>query len=121
MVSNAFRLLGWVGSPDELVGASVRYSISLKRLSAFGVGWMLGAPKNDNRYQLVSQTPFGFGGGLDPLKIDLATGDCFIKSQTPFGFGGGLDGLICTSNTKTYAVVSNAFRLWGWVGSRRHP
>ena len=44
--------------------------VSLKRLSALGVGWILPTESRFLVGNYGSQTPFGFGGGLDtPLMV----------------------------------------------------
>ena len=73
-VSNAFRLSGWVGSHYKNC-----------EIESF--------------HRMLSQTPFGFGGGLDKTqerKYEHEKCDCL----------------------KRLSGVSNAFRLWGWVGYR---
>ena len=89
-VSNASRLLGWVGYTS--LGTYSRHSGSrLKRLSALGVGWITQPVYTQPVYTPVSQTPFGFGGGLDSAGEKANILSALKMSQTPFGFGGGLD------------------------------
>ena len=90
---------------------------------------------------LLSQTPFGFGGGVDfknfsaTLRCGCRGSNAFRRggrgglemseekftpgpwSQTPFGFGGGVDSISRTTKTKfSTQLVSNAFRLPWRVG-----
>ena len=111
----------------------------LKRLSALGVGWISGSSWLTNAGWGESQTPFGFGGGLDRIhnknkgnpggassqtpfgfgggldQMNEIIQQAQLESQTPFGFGGGLDDELNSFECDTMPV-SNAFRLWGWVG-----
>ena len=96
LVSNAFRLWGWVGFTSERLHKA-RPTLGLKRLSALGVGWIIKIETiDDAKFYAESQTPFGFGGGLD------MTGNKYSYDVCP-------------------ASVSNAFRLWGWVGFNMRP
>ena len=73
--------------------------------------------KNDFE-RWLSQTPFGFRGGLDSRKTRTAAVS-LRWSQTPFGFWGGLDKPFDKTHAFLDLLVSNAFRLWGWVGYSR--
>ena len=89
-VSNAFRLWGRVGYTVNKKGTAIPGN-SLKRLSALGAGWITLPETREIVLQSSwSQTPFGFGGGLDAL-FPISVPEKTISSQTPFGFGGGLD------------------------------
>ena len=134
---------GFRGGLDELRQKSVSPLIcsSLKRLSALGAGWISQTIWTSSiRRTGGSQTPFGFGGGLDfttsshgfyptaivsnafrlwgrvgSKKMRNAC-DVMNESQTPFGFGGGLDLEFIFESAAFLGGVSNAFRLWGRVG-----
>ena len=90
-VSNAFRLWGWVGSSPLQRQTTFQNSPRLKRLSALGVGWINRKGFENVHSQKQSQTPFGFGGGLDEVTAMAIELEVQAMSQTPFGFGGGLD------------------------------
>ena len=67
-------------------------------------------------YNAMSQTPFGFGGGLDFFQMNF---NSIIKIETvsnAFRLWGRVGCVVMSVKQQNLAFVSNAFRLWGRVG-----
>ena len=91
----------------------------MKVSNAFRLWGRVGFYSGEDTEELseASQTPFGFGGGLDRLNV-VYLHEEVAEVSNAFRLGGGLD---FTNDVDEFhsqnGRVSNAFRLWGRVGS----
>ena len=117
VVSNAFRL-PWREDKKGCCSVLPMVScMSLKRLSAFVAGGIFASSGrgSDFLYQSLKRLSAFVAGGIARKFFSCITIQ-LLKSQTPFGFGGGLDGRLHGCGHCHAPDVSNAFRLWGRVG-----
>ena len=96
-----------------------KLNASLKRLSALMVVWMVEEALKNQEAVIVSQTPFGFDGGLDCLILDGQSVNVGKLSQTPFGFDGGLDSCSAPRRLRLVPGSQTPFGFDGCLDSSR--